>query len=101
MNWCVIIHLDSTSIFITDCSLCRRFMLMTSAKESLITRIVFTMPVRRYFMTTSFMSHTLTVVEFLIRKVRASNLSGECSWFQEMLRGHFTYVGGKMECVKR
>ena len=34
-------------------------------------------------------------------KVRASNLSGECSWYQEMLRGHLTLAGGKMECVKR
>lgn len=34
-------------------------------------------------------------------EVRASNLSGECDWVQEMFRGHLAFRGGKMDCVKR
>mmetsp|Transcript_23386 Transcript_23386/g.24034 ORF Transcript_23386/g.24034 Transcript_23386/m.24034 type:complete len:202 (+) Transcript_23386:67-672(+) len=34
-------------------------------------------------------------------EIRASNLSGECTWWQELNRGNLTVVEGKMKCVKR
>jgi inner membrane protease ATP23 len=34
-------------------------------------------------------------------EVRASALSGECTWSHEMLRGHTKFSNGHPECVKR
>ncbi len=34
-------------------------------------------------------------------QIRASALSGECSWSHELLRGHIKLAGGQLDCVKR
>eukprot|EP00602_Paraphysomonas_sp_CaronLab_P002203 CAMPEP_0185029548 /NCGR_PEP_ID=MMETSP1103-20130426/15916_1 /TAXON_ID=36769 /ORGANISM="Paraphysomonas bandaiensis, Strain Caron Lab Isolate" /LENGTH=174 /DNA_ID=CAMNT_0027564341 /DNA_START=136 /DNA_END=657 /DNA_ORIENTATION=- len=34
-------------------------------------------------------------------EIRASNMSGECNWWHELLRGHVSMSEGKIECVKR
>lgn len=34
-------------------------------------------------------------------EVRAANLSGDCSWFQELKRGKIAFLGGQQRCVRR
>ena len=43
----------------------------------------------------------LDVKQHACSEVRASNLSGDCHWVNEMFRGYFGVENGHQKCVRR